>query len=412
MPKRLTQKFCENAEPTADKRLAISDAVSPGLQFRVTEAGVKSWSLLYRFEGQQRRVTIGPFPKVGVAKARELAEETRKLVEKGIDPRIASANAEAAEATRKADTVASAVDRFAALYASQRRWADLERILRSEAIPAWGERPVSDITRKDAMALLDSIQKRAPVRANRVLSVLRVFFKWCRSRDLIEASPVVEIEPPTEEYRRERELTEQEIVAFWRASETLGYPFGRVFQLLLLTACRRDEIGAARWSEVTADATLEIPSQRYKLKRPHIAPLSRSALAIVEALPRIDGTEFIFTTTGKTPVSGWSRAKEQLDTRMLEELRAMAKDPAKVTLPEWRLHDLRRTARTGLSKLGVSPDIGEMVLGHAIGGIRGVYDRYGFLPEKRAAIEKWGSHVMGLLSPPADGGKVITMVRR
>jgi len=90
----------------------------------------------------------------------------------------------------------------------------------------------------------------------------------------------------------------------------------------------------------------------------------------------------------------------------------MAKDPAKVTLPEWRLHDLRRTARTGLSKLGVSPDIGEMVLGHAIGGIRGVYDRYGFLPEKRAAIEKWGSHVMGLLSPPADGGKVITMVRR
>src|SRR5215813_3367664 len=199
MPRNLTDKFCHHARSPASGRREVSDALTPGLQFRVTDNGVKSWSLLYRLNGGLRRDTLGRFPEIGIAKARKLAVHALELAGAGKDPREEKAAVESAKRDGEANTIRAVAEKFIATYAAQRRWRDLGQILTNEAISPWGNRPVAGITRKDILAQLDIIADRAPVRANRTLSVLKLFFKWCRSQGLIETSPVVEIVPPTVE---------------------------------------------------------------------------------------------------------------------------------------------------------------------------------------------------------------------
>jgi len=411
MPRNLTDKFCRTARPPASGRREVSDALKPGLIFRITDRGVKSWSLLYRLKGEQRRDTIGRFPEIGVAKARKLAAGALEAVGQGIDPRTEKAAVEAAEAERAADTVRAVADRFIATYAAQRRWRDLGQILRNEAVAAWGDRPVASVTRKDLMARLDQIAARAPVRANRTLAVFRLFFRWCRARDLIEASPAADIDPLTVETARERQLSDNEITAFWHATEALGWPYGDLFRLLLLTGCRRQEIGSLRWAEVDMDkAILEISGERIKGGRALVVPLSRPAVGVIGNLPRVGNADFVFSR-GKAPVSGYGRTKPILDALMLVEL-CKTNAVALLSLTPWRLHDLRRTARSGLARLGVAADIAEMCVGHALSGMRRTYDRYDYLPEKRAALEKWGAHVLALTTPPAADRKVVKLRKR
>jgi hypothetical protein len=210
----LTERRLRTVRPPATGRLELLDAVCPGLYFRMTDKGVRSWSMLYRFNQQLRRDTLGPYPKIGLAKARQLARDALELVGQGKDPRAQVAQQRAEEAQRAADTVDAVAERFIKLYASERRWADLERILRRELMPVWGDRPVAGITRKDAIELLTDIKERAPVRANRVLTVMKLFFGWCVENEYAQGSPVASIKPPTREKRRERILSEDEIRAF------------------------------------------------------------------------------------------------------------------------------------------------------------------------------------------------------
>jgi len=430
MRKNLTDKFCHHVRPPASGRLEVSDALTPGLQFRITDSGIKSWSLLYRHAGQQRRDTIGRFPGIGVAKARRLAGDALEAVGRGDDPRAEKAAVEAANQEAAGNTVKVVVDRFVASYAAQRRWRDLAGILRNEAVAAWGARPVASITRRDVLDRLDQIAERAPTRANRALSVFRLFFKWCRGRELIEVSPAADIDPLTVEVARERTLTDPEIVAFWNAATSQGWPFGDLFRLLLLTGCRRDEIGALRWSEINRGGVdvkikgddgkertvkvpvLEISGERIKGGKPLVVPLSPPALDIIRELPRIGKSGLVFTTTDAAPVSGYSKAKTILDAFMLAELRKAATEPGDAKLEPFRLHDLRRTCRSGLSRLKVSADIAEMAIGHSLAGVRKIYDRYDYLAEKQDALDKWGARVLELVTPPPAVGKVIRLPQR
>jgi integrase len=400
-----TDKRISHMKAPASGRKEVFDTVRTGLCFRVTAGGARSWSVLYRFAGELRRDTLGPYPKIGLAKARQMAGKTLESAGAGIDPRAAKAAAKAEETRREAETVDVVAERFIERYASQRRWGELERVMRRDVMPEWGKRPVAEITRKDILTLLDTIAERAPVQANRTLTVLQIFFGWCLDR-YIDADPAARIKKPTKETTRERVLADAELRALRTGCDRLGWPFGPLFQLLALTACRRSEIAELAWTEIKKpEKRIELAGTRYKTGRPHVVPLSELALRIIEDLPQV-GTNsgLVFTTTDETPVSGLSKAKRNLDKFMLEELQREAaergEDPSSVTLPPWVPHDLRRTARTNFSKLGILPDIGERVLGHVVGGIRGVYDKHLFEDEKRAALERWAVHLQGIVTPP------------
>jgi integrase len=248
---------------------------------------------------------------------------------------------------------------------------------------------------------------------NRVFSIIRKLFNWCISRDLLMVSPCAGVRPPVPEVRRDRVLTDDELRWFWKATDKLGLPFGPLFKMLALTGQRLSEVAGMAPGEVKAKERLwTIPKARVKNNQEHDVPLSDAALAIIEAMPKIKGDAghvYVFTTTGNSPVSGWSRAKNNLDKAMLEIARQEAEeagdDPAAVTIPEWRLHDLRRTAASGMGRLGIHLPVTEKVLNHTSGsfaGIVGVYQRHTFADEKRQALDAWARFVASVVDKPAD----------
>ena len=187
-------------------------------------------------------------------------------------------------------------------------------------------------------------------------------------------------------------LLDAELALVWKAAVETEWPFGLCF-LLILTGARREEIGALRWHEIQGDR-IELQGSRTKNNEAHTIPLSRQAAALIERLPRVADCEFVLSTTGKTPVSGWSRAKRLLDQAASNLNRNRA-------LPDWRMHDLRRTVATGLQRLGINLQVVEAVLSHVAGsraGIVGVYQRHTFDAEKRAALDAWARHVEAIVS--------------
>jgi integrase len=204
----------------------------------------------------------------------------------------------------------------------------------------------------------------------------------------------------------ERALTDEELRAVWAASEEMAYPFGHAFQLLMLTGQRKSDWGDAQRVELdAAEQWLSIPLERFKSRRGHVVPLVGTAWDIAAALPTWvadddatpDGELFLFSTTGgKRPVSGWSKAKARLDELALKHLRKARKDP-EATLSPFVIHDFRRTCETRLARLGFNQEVRDAVLGHAKAGLQRTYNKYDYLAEKRAALDAYGAHIMGLL---------------
>jgi integrase len=292
------------------------------------------------------------------------------------------------------------IERYAKLH--NKSWRDSERILQREAVPHWRHRPVGSITRVDVVALIDGIVDRgAPAMANRTLAVLRRLFGWCVERGALELSPCERVKDPAPETRRERVHSDAELREIWRAADILGYPFGPVVKLLLLTGARREEVAGMRWSELAADLSLcTLPAERVKNKKKHEIPLNAPARALLAELPRI--SEFVFSTTGTAPVSGFARAKRRLDQAIIPPL------------PPWVLHDLRRSLASGMAALGVQLPVVEKILNHvgnSFSGVRGVYQRYDFAKEKRHALELWGRHVLALAQRPRPSNVIDLAVR-
>ncbi len=203
--------------------------------------------------------------------------------------------------------------------------------------------------------------------------------------------------------------------ALWKAAGRLGYPFGSMYRLLVLSGCRLNEVAQARWCEFDLDKALwVIPAARAKSNRPHEVPLTPPMLELLATLPRFRRGDCLFSTSyGVRPAAGFSRAKERLDALMLSYLRAQARlrgdDPAAVKLEAWVNHDLRRVVRSGLAKLKVQDHVAELCLGHARKGLAGVYDQHSYLSEKREALERWSALLHSLVSPPPSGGNVVRL---
>jgi integrase len=379
-----------------------------GFGLRVTANGARSYVYQYRMGGREavkRRYTIGKHGSPWTpATARAEAERLAIMVAQGVDPAETDK-----ERRRQAVDLAfsSYVTTFARGYLDKEwsRASDVERMLVREAVPVLGAKPLPTIKKTDIVAVIDKLSDR-PGTAGLAFASLRRMFNWAIGRGDLERSPMDGLAPPAVLDPRDRVLSDDEIDLVWRASETLGYPFARVYQLLIVTGQRRTEVAGLVWQELDrANAVWTLPPDRSKNGETHLVPLSALAIELLDDLAQtVTGSKehpikwpvkgFVFTTTGKTHVSGYSRAKERLD----DAISKMPKNGA--PMPDWVVHDLRRTLATGLQRLGVRFEVTEAVLNHISGsrsGIAGIYQRHDWKEEKRLALDDWAEHVAAIL---------------
>ncbi len=330
---KLTALAVAKASAPQQGRLELWDAVLPGLGLRITNKGAKSWTVLYRVPGgRQRRATLGRYPALSLAVARQQAADLLTALANGNDPAADKAEKRRREEADRFDSViAEFIERHAK--PNNRGWQRQDRDLRREFLPEWRERPIGTITRRDILAVLDRIADRtSPRRANRYLALLKKLFAWCVERGMIDASPAAAIRPPGREMSRDRVLSGAELRLFWQGSERLGWPFGRLFQLLTLTAQRLGEVGAMRWGDIDfARAIWTVPAEVAKNGVANEIPLSPATLAILAELPS-PRTGYVFPAMSGScnPVSGFSKAKERLDRGNRHRDRRRHHNPARV----------------------------------------------------------------------------------
>ncbi|PIO96577.1 tyrosine-type recombinase/integrase [Pleomorphomonas carboxyditropha] len=397
----------ERKEPP-DAREEFADAGVKGLYLVRQPSGAMSWAARYRHAGKPRKLTLGPYPLLGLAEARQKATEALRAASEGSDP--AGEKAAQRAAVRAGEPVVDR-DQFATVVGEflkreirpKNRSHDLvEAIFKNHVTPKWGDRKIQSITRRDVIEVTDGlVDKGQPYAANRTFAHVRRLFNWAISRGIVNASPCAGMKLPGAEQARDRVLSDAEIRLFWLASEELEEPFRGFFRVLLLTGQRRDEVAGMRASEVDGAAWM-VPGDRTKNARANLVPISSETQAVLDVVPRIAGSAgYLFTTTGRTPISGFSRVKARLDALMLARARKETADDdaEEVKLPEWRIHDLRRTAATGMARLRVAPHVIEAVLNHKSGrisGIASVYNRFEYEEEKRSALAAWGRFVLAL----------------
>jgi len=417
LPKALTVKAIEALKPK-DTRQEIADGGLPGLYLIVQPSGAMSWAIRYRFEGKPRKHTIGSYPAYGLADARQEASKALRAVSEGGDPageKVVRKAAKKEAGTLVDDVLDDFVKRHVEKKNKPNTIRENKRIIDREIRPKWGKREIASIKRADVRKLIDDTAERAPILANRLLALLRKFFGWCAERDIIEASPLQKkIQAPAPEKTRERVLTDDEIRLLWKACDKKGWPFGPFVKLLLLTGQRRNEVANAERQEFHLagnDQLWTIPPPRTKNGKEHYVPLPAAALSIIAAIPEIRSEgkkKYLLTTTGKTPISGFSKGKTAIDAEMLAIARREAaergEEPKDVKLEPWTLHDLRRTAASGMARLGVPVHVVEAVLNHQSGTIKGVarvYNRYEYADEKREALTAWAGLVEQITAKPS-----------
>ena len=382
MPKQaLTDAAVKRLKLPASGTVDYFDRGYPSFALRVGYGGAKTWVFMYRVGGRLKRMTLGRYPAMTLAEAREAWRDARNSVALGHDPaKVRNRNAPSTVFAEVVD------DWFKRDQSKNRTAASVRRAIDADVLPAWAHRQVADIGRRDILDLIDGIVDRgSPTMARRVHAYLHRFFNWCVGRGVIDVNPMANLPKPGREISRERVLTDDELIAIWDASDILSFPFGPAIRMLILTGARRSEVGGLRWDEISGDV-ITLGGSRTKSGTPHTIPLSTTAVAIVQGLPRLAGSDFVFTVNGRKPAFGWANAKSRLDKS--------------ASIGPWRIHDLRRTVATGLQKLGVGLQVVESILGHVGGsraGVVGIYQRHTYDTEKRAALEAWGSHVAALV---------------
>jgi integrase len=425
------------------KLIDVWDTLLPGFGVRISESGRKTFVLAARYPGSSNptRRALGIYGVLGLADARTKAQRWLGLIEQGRDPAIEVERERFEQIKRQENSFTAVAKAFiASKLSKERRGEDAERDLRNVFIPVFGKRPITEITDLEIQRIIETKAKTAPVQARNLLALIKRFFRWAKTRRVygLTVSPCGDLMPRDifDEDRtvRDRELSDDELIALMRATEGLSYPFGPVYRLLLLTGLRLNEVAHARWSEFDSAVVRAlrqrqegksikwaaispdklrwiIPKERMKGRnnraRAHAVPLTPDILAILETLPLFENGDYLFSTTaGQKPAWIGDKIKKKLDAKMLAVLQEAAKkhneDPKKVRLANWRNHDLRRVIRSRLARLKIQDHIAEAVLAHARPGIKAVYDVYDYFDEKRDALTAWSVHLRGLLNPKTN----------
>jgi integrase len=379
--RKLTADFAKRAvvEDGAE-RTVFWDERQPGFGLMVTERGHRSWVVQYRARHRSRRLTLDSV--LSLDDARKEAKKILGDVARGGDPVVE--RRKAADAERHA--LRAIVDEYFAREGKKLRSADKRRAtLEKHVLPKLGTWSIYDIKRTDIQRVLDVVEdSTSDGRADQVLAYIRALFNWFAARSDDFRSPIVKRMARSQPKSRERILTDGEISALWKSTQRLPAPLGQYVRFLLLTGCRRNEAAGATWNEFQGGEWI-IPAHRHKSKSDATVALSAAAKAVLAELPHFNGCDFVFTRDGRKPMSGFSKAKEAID--------------AASGVPNWTIHDLRRTARSLLSRAGVNADIAERCITHVIPGVRGVYDRHKYVEEMRHAFEALATQIERIVDP-------------
>jgi integrase len=358
----------------------------PGFGIRL-RGDAKRWIIQYRVGQQQRRESLGDIRKVALDDARKIAKKRFAQIELGADPAADKAKARAdAAATRL--TLGAVADRYLDAKRDVMRansFRNTARFFAMHWLP-FRDRALAAITRADVAARLQEITKeRGRVAASQARSRLSALFAWAMKEGLCDANPTVATnDPAAGVMARERVLADHELATIWNACADDDY-FSRIVRLLILTGCRRHEIGGLQWSEIDFDSgVMTIPGERTKNHRVLALPLPRMALDILRSTSKRGD----FVIVGDRPFSSWSTSAAALKVRL---------GGLWVSLAPWTLHDLRRTMRTGLGAIGVQPHVAELVIGHVKGGIEAIYDRHKYEREIARALALWADHVASIV---------------
>ena len=394
-----TDRSIRALQPEA-RRLDYFDAAGalPGFGLRVTANGVKTWTVLYRnASGRLRRLTLGKFPLVGLADAREMARKALASVVQGADP------AGEKQARREAPTFAEVAREYVE-HAKKvnRSWREKQRMLDTDVIPAWGSRQARDITARDVRELVDGIVDRgAPIAANRTFALIGRVFTWASAPDrgLVPQhhNPCRGMERPAPEKQRARVLDASELRSMWAALDSEDVYNAALFRLYLLTAQRGGELRTMEWAELDlASGWWTVPADKAKNGIAHRVPLSPQAVAILSALPRVDGSPWIFPST---------RAAKGCRSNITKAVARIRKAGGVDFWP----HDLRRTAASHMTSMGISRLTVGKILNHVERGITAVYDRHSYDAEKQAALVAWGAKLDAIVHSDASTAKVIPL---
>lgn len=378
MQKRLTEAVVEKLKADPKRRVEIHDALVPGLRLQISPNGKKSWSLMYKVagasidgkRGANKRMTLGEYPLLGLKAAREMCLAAKDLADRGGDPIEHRKSEVAGGQERRFDRL---VSRFVELHAktNTKKWRDTKRLLETYAVSVLGSRDITSIDRATIHVLLDETsEKNGMAMARELRKHLSIMFNWCVDRGIFSFNPMAGMKRRDLQYvSRDRVLSIEELKLIWIAATKLGYPFGPIVQLLILSGQRRSEISTLQRKWVSSDY-FEIPADKYKTGKPHIIPLTKTMDDMLKSQPIWNGGDCVFSTTGgKTASSGFSKVKSRIDGLS--------------GVSNWTFHDIRRSVATHMAGAGVIQEHIERVLGHTIAGVAGTYNRYSYLNEKR-----------------------------
>jgi integrase len=396
MKAKLTHRTVATLKAPETGILDVWDANLVNFGVRMAASGLKTFFVRYRAAGarKRRRLKLGTFPSMSLRQARELARKKLSEAELGKDP----AGKKAEE--RKAPTFEGLAELYLDKHAIHKRSGrEDKRIIQNELYPLWRRMHAKAIKRADVFELLDPIAERAPIMANRVLACARKVFNFGIQRDLVQVNPCTLIPMPSKERQRDRVLSDEEIRAVWRELDVERLPVSSVLRLRLLTAQRGGEVLTVRWPDLDFEtAWWTIPSERSKNGLPHRVPLSAQSLRILEELHRqSEDPIWVFPSPrGGAPMGDVHKAVYRIKDRT---------DIAFVG------HDLRRTAASHMTSMGISRLVVSRILNHAENDVTAVYDRHSYDPEKRQALELWGRRVEEIVTGKVKRGSLVTMVR-
>jgi len=369
-----TDKMLKGLKPRASGQVDVWDAVLPCFGVRVGRK-TKTFFVGVRVNGHYRRITLGRYDRLSLKDARDKARDIINDAQSGITPEL--------KKKREANgTFGAVAEAFMTDYASEHRTrGEMQRMINSY-LKDWHSRPITEITRGEIKELLRVKARRALIMANRLRALISKIFNWALKEETIESSPAMRIDRPGQESERERSLSADEIRTAWTAFDKLGYPFGTIYKMALVTGQRRGEVAGMKWTEVSAEGW-KLPGERTKEAKGHLVPLSSLAREILDGAPQTG--ELVFRSHRDAPVQNWSKAAKRL--------RKLCG-----SMEPWHLHDLRRTFATHLRSLGVDRLVVSKLLNHAEAGITKVYDRYSADPEKSAAVERWANRLREIIA--------------